>query len=80
MNTEQIPFDQLYREILNKEMYFHCDYEDAVVRTLPTTGAVLFFVKLHHCGQEYEVDQSSGIALQTMASPVPITREEYINF
>lgn len=80
MNKEQMPFEQRNREILIKEMYFHCDFEDAVVRTLPTTGAVSFFVKLHRRGVVYEVEQSSGIAMQVRESPIPITREDYWGF
>lgn len=80
MNKVQMPFEQRNREILIKEMYFHCDYEDAVVRTLPTTGAVRFFVRLHHGGVEYEVKQSSVIAMQVRESPVPITKEDYWGF
>ena len=80
MNKEQMPFEERNRESMIKEMYFHCDYEDAVVRTLPTTGAVRFFIKLHRRGVEYEVEQSSGIAMQVRESPVPITREDYWGF
>ncbi len=79
MNKEQMSHKDFEREVLIREMYFHCDYEDSVARTIPEGGTVRFFIRQSGI-REYEVNQNSGIAMQVSCNPVEITREEYVNF
>lgn len=80
MKSKLITFKELIERGSKGTMYFHCDYEDAVLRIVPAKGGNRFFVKLNRGGAEFEVNQNSGIPLQVMSMPMEITEEEYFNF
>lgn len=76
MNKKSITSEEFYQKVFSVESYFYCEYENAVVRSVPTTKGADYYVKLKG-KPEFKAILGSGIITQVRLDPVEISKYYY---
>lgn len=79
MNKKSITSEEFYQKVFSVESYFFCEYENAVVRSVPTAKGADYYVKLQG-KPEFKAIPGSGIITQVRLDSVEIDKMEYVNF